>query len=189
MDIVIRNICKRYGEKTVLYNFNAVIKEGKATCIMGKSGSGKTTLVNLLLGLERPDTGEIKGMPENCSAVFQENRLCENFSALSNIMLALPDKTNKTEAEENLLRLGIEEIKDKPIREFSGGMKRRVAILRAVMAKSEIVFFDEPFKGLDEEIKQKTIDFIKEKTKGKTVVIVTHNSEDIKNFNADLIKI
>jgi len=80
-DIVIKSLTKSFGDKAVLSDFSAVIPGGKATCLMGPSGAGKTTLVNIILGLVKPDGGSISGVPEKISAVFQEDRLCEGFTA------------------------------------------------------------------------------------------------------------
>lgn len=87
MDIKITNLNKTYDSKPVLQNFNAVFKGNKCTCIMGPSGCGKTTLFNILLGLEKADSGSITGIPDKISAVFQEDRLCMDFSPIANIEL------------------------------------------------------------------------------------------------------
>lgn len=77
-DIIIKNISKNFGEKTVFKNFNLIIPAGAITCIMGPSGSGKTTLINIIMGFIQPDEGSIEGIPDKISAVFQEDRLFEN---------------------------------------------------------------------------------------------------------------
>ena len=83
----------------------------------------------------------------------------------------------------------IDATKKIPVSEYSGGMKRRVAIARALLAKFDILFMDEPLKGLDEETKMKVVELIKEMTKGKTVIMVTHNIEECKMFDAKLIEL
>ena len=88
MGIQITNLNKAYGEHQVLENFCAEIPEGKTTCVMAASGKGKTTLLRILMGLEKPDGGEITGLEnKRISAVFQEDRLCENLSTEANIRL------------------------------------------------------------------------------------------------------
>ena len=88
MDIKVDHISKAYGEQQVLQDLSCVFPEGKTTCIRGRSGCGKTTLIRLLLGLDIPDKGKIEGISDRkISAVFQEDRLCENLSAASNIRL------------------------------------------------------------------------------------------------------
>lgn len=178
MDIRISRLSKSYGNHPVLTDFSAVFPEGRTTCIMGPSGCGKTTLLRILLGLETADGGIVEGMPQKKSAVFQEDRLCGNLTALTNIRLVCPKKP-PAEIAEGLSDLGLGESMDQPVQEYSGGMCRRVSLLRALYADFEILFLDEPLKGLDEEMRERTAGFLRERTKGKTVVCVTHDQKDI----------
>lgn len=189
MDIVISGLTKKYGENIVFDGFNARIRKNDTTFIMGPSGCGKTTLINILMGIEALDSGTISGVPALKSAVFQEDRLCESFNAISNIHLVCNKKTKNSIIIEHLQKIGLKDDLTKSVAEFSGGMKRRVAIVRAVLARSEILFMDEPFKGLDTETKKTVIEYLKENTKGKTVIIVTHDIEEVKAFEGNLIKI
>lgn len=174
-EIKLENVSKTYGEKQVFRDFSHTFPEGELTCVMGPSGCGKTTLLSLLLGLEEPDTGEIQGMEgRKKSAVFQEDRLCENTGAVSNIRLVNPN-LSKEEAEGMLRDLGLGDSLRQPVRTLSGGMKRRVAILRALAAEYDVLFLDEPFKGLDETTKALVMEYFLQKTRGKTVILVTHD--------------
>ena len=129
-----------------------VFPEGKTTCIRGRSGCGKTTLIRLLLGLDIPDKGKIEGISDRkISAVFQEDRLCENLSAASNIRLVCTETISDRELEEAYKAVALQ----KPVRELSGGMRRRVSILRALQADSDCVIMDEPLRGLDEKKQNK----------------------------------
>lgn len=189
MDLILRNICKSYGEKQVLSGFSHIFPEGKTTCVMGPSGCGKTTLLNLLLELNAPDSGEITGLERlRKSAVFQEDRLCENVSAVSNLRLVNP-ALSKRETEKMLCKLGLTDGLKQPVREFSGGMKRRTAILRALCAEYDILLADEPFKGLDETTKQKTMEYFREKTSGKTVILVTHEESEALFFGNEILRL
>jgi NitT/TauT family transport system ATP-binding protein len=89
----------------------------------------------------------------------------------------------------HLEAIGLEDSFDKSVGEFSGGMKRRVAIVRALLAKSEILFLDEPFKGLDDETKQDTIRYVRENLNGRTVIMVTHSREECRLMGGRLITI
>lgn len=189
MDIVLHDICKHFGEKTVIKNLNINIEIGKTTCIMGPSGSGKTTLLNILMGLEQPDSGSIINMLPNKSAVFQEDRLCENFSVFRNIRLICPDDVSDSCILFHLQQIGLDDNAHEPVKNLSGGMKRRVAIVRAVLASYDILFLDEPFKGLDERRKLLTIDYIKENIKNKTVVLVTHDIFEAQLMGAEVINL
>lgn len=186
MDITVKGLSKCYGDHPVLSGFGAGFPQGKTTCIMGPSGCGKTTLLRILMGLEQADGGEIQGMPDRKSAVFQEDRLLDSLTGLANIRLVSP-KCEKAQIEEGMQRLGIYECRNQPVCEYSGGMRRRTAILRALYADSEILFLDEPLKGLDEELKERTARFIRQMTAGKTVICVTHEREEPALLGADQV--
>lgn len=183
-DIVVSKLCKAYGDNKVLNDFDLNISECTITCVMGPSGCGKTTLLNILLGLETADIGEIKNLPQSISAVFQEDRLFEDFSAVSNIKAVNTDKAKATTLIEAMGLAGSEK---KPVKELSGGMKRRVAIARALAYEADFVVMDEPFKGLDEKTKGSVIDFVKKALKNKTALIVTHDREEAKRLGAVLV--
>lgn len=174
MNLVLEHISKAYGEKTVLKDFSHTFPVGKRTCIMGPSGCGKTTLLRIILGLETPDGGTMSGRPERVSAVFQENRLFEDFSALSNLA-AVCHHGDKQVMADHLTELGLGDSLHKPVRTLSGGMKRRVAIARAVLAPGELVILDEPFTGLDKDTKEVVLTYLKHHTQGRTLIIVTHD--------------
>ena len=176
--IRMHDVCKQYDGKTVLDHLNLHLEQGQHYALMGASGSGKTTLLNLLMGLEKPDSGQIvlpKGL--RISAVFQENRLIEGMTAVANIRLVAPESAQN--ARKLLLELGIEEDSlPQPVSAYSGGMKRRVAIARALLADYDLLLLDEPYKGLDEDTRRQVIRCVQERTAGKTVLMVTHDPED-----------
>lgn len=195
MNVEIKNLSKAYGEKQVLRGFNASFAENKTTLIMGDSGCGKTTLLRIMMGLEKADSGEISGVdPRSISAVFQEDRLCEDFTAVSNIAMVL-EKTreNTEEIERHLELVGLGDAMYKPVRELSGGMKRRVAIVRAVLVKAKLFLLDEPLKGLDEHNKKQVAEYIKMHEKGMnergvTTIMVTHDFEEVEMMGAELLR-
>lgn len=173
-DLILEHIHKRYGEKVVLRDFSTRFPAGTCTCIMGPSGCGKTTLLRLILGLEEADGGTISGRRFPMSAVFQENRLFEDFSALSNVS-AVCARGSRQEAARQLSALGLAGSLHAPVRTLSGGMKRRVAIARAVLAPGELLILDEPFTGLDRDTKAVVLDYLKAHTQGRTLILVTHD--------------
>ena len=188
-DICIRNITKSYGEKTVFKNLNLKIESGKITCIMAPSGAGKTTLLRMMMGLEKPDRGSIVGLSEKrFSAVFQEERLCEGMTAIGNIRLVNPSLT-ADQIRNELQRLGMYDCENQPVSELSGGMRRRVSILRALLAEYDVLFMDEPFKGLDSTLKKDVITSVMEKTVGKTVIVVTHDRSEADLLRAEIINL
>ena len=182
MDLIIQDLCKAYYGQAVLQDFSYCFPEGKTTCIMGRSGCGNTTLLHLILGVELPDTGTIPGN----KAVFQEDRLCRNLTVQANIRLV-----NKRLSEERLRELlaavDLEEAWDKKAGELSGGMCRRTAIARALAAGRNCILMDEPLSGLDPDTRIKVLDTIKKYTKGKTLLLVTHEKQDAFSLGADKI--
>lgn len=190
MAIKIENLYKSYQEKQVLENLNMELAEGRITCIMAPSGKGKTTLLRILIGLEKADSGKITGMEDkDISVVFQEDRLCENLNVLSNIRLVQREKKEEKQeflkkVQKGLEEVGLLECSYQPVRELSGGMKRRVAILRALYAKWDILFLDEPFKGLDKDMKERVILFLKKSCEGKTVICITHEEKEAEALGA-----
>jgi NitT/TauT family transport system ATP-binding protein len=189
MDIKIDNLSKSYGDKNVLSDFSAVIEEGTCTVLMGPSGCGKTTLLRILMGLEQADGGKISGIPERIAAVFQENRLCEEFSAVTNVAMVLDRKIPEETIRQHLSRIGLSDSQDQPVSELSGGMKRRVAIVRALLADAELLLLDEPFKGLDEATKREVMDYFMEQSAGKTSLVVTHDPAEAAQLSKKILRI
>lgn len=180
--LIIQGLCKSYGTLRVLEAVHMELRSGPVYCLMSSSGSGKTTLLRLILGLEQPDAGTItlkKSTDAGLVAVFQENRLCESFSPVDNICMAAGSARSREAVCREICRLLPEESLHRPVRTLSGGMKRRVAILRALLAPSCGILMDEPFTGLDEDTKALVIDYMKEKTAGKLILITTHQEEDV----------
>ena len=184
----ITKLCKSYNDEVVLNNLSLTLEAGKRYCLMAPSGSGKTTLFRILMGFETPDSGQIDGLEElKLSAVFQEDRLLEGYTAQENIRFVTGNQYSAQELDRLLLRLLPAESLSKPIREFSGGMKRRTAILRALLAPSDFIIMDEPFTGLDTETKRNVIELIKEYTEGKLLLLSTHYEEDAALLDAELL--
>ena len=183
--IKLENICKSYDEKTVLDNIMAEFPDDSITCIMGESGAGKTTLVRIIAGLENADRGTVSGAGV-VSFDFQEDRLINDISAADNIMLVLDkndfgghDKeTMRKIINENLAEVLKDYPSDKSTGTYSGGMKRRVCLVRAMMKKSDTVILDEPFSGMDEETKILAAEYIKKHRDGRICIVVTHEKSD-----------
>lgn len=182
--IVLDRVCKAYEEKPVLRDFSAVLPYGEVTAVMAPSGAGKTTLLRLLMGLEMPDSGRIEGISgRRMAAVFQEDRLCGYLSPEDNIRLVSPARTRE-EVRSALAAVGLADCAAQPCRELSGGMNRRVALLRALLADAELLFLDEPFKGLDERTRQDVMRETRSRCEGRTVVLVTHDPVEAEALGA-----
>lgn len=191
MVIELRDISKAYGANVVFDKFNCQIEERAVTCIMGPSGQGKTTLLRIMTGLEQPDSGHISGMSDQRkSVVFQEDRLCENLSAVANIRLVCrkPLETNSVVEAMSVLGITSDYVRQ-TVRSMSGGQRRRVAILRALMAEYDVLLMDEPFKGLDMETKERVMHYTKEQSRGKTIIFVTHDETECAVMGGTILKI
>lgn len=174
----IQHLCKSFDGKMVLDHVSLTLESGGAACLMAPSGRGKTTLLRCIAGLEAPDSGQITDLPERIAYVFQEDRLCDGFSAVDNIRLVTGKALGEGEIRRHLEELGLAGSLDQPVRELSGGMRRRVVISRAVCFGADLLLLDEPFKGLDDEARQQTADYILRHRGAAAILCVTHDRED-----------
>ena len=209
MELHLNCITKYYGSLPVLENVTMSLRQDVCYCLMSPSGSGKTTLLRILMGLEQPDSGTITVRDETASfqasidegptraslpfhslkisAVFQEDRLCPSFSPLENVMLAVRKGAKASLIRQEMLTLLPEECLTRPVSTLSGGMKRRTAILRALLSPSDILLMDEPFTGLDEDMKQKVILYIQQKRQGRFLLVTTHQTEEAAMLGGQII--
>lgn len=193
--IRIEGLSKSYENIQLYKDFDIEIEEGKTTVLLGASGSGKTTFIRMLLGIESYEKGNIIGLEnKNISVVFQEDRLIPWLNVSKNIEIVLkaylePDAI-QNRIEEILKLVELLEYKDCEINKLSGGMKRRVALARALAYDGELLIMDEPFKGQDYALKLRLLErikilIIKEK---RTVVFVTHDMEEASLLGDILLK-
>lgn len=168
----VNSLVVRYDEKLVLDHFSAEFGNG-ITCIAGPSGYGKTTLLSCIAGLIVPESGTIEGRPERICMMFQEDRLFPWISALENITVVCDDE-EKARHYLRAVELGNEEA-SMP-RELSGGMRRRVALARALAFESDMLLMDEPFKGMDLPLVERLVPLIREKN--IPVILSTHSPEE-----------
>ena len=190
MGISLNSISKTFGDNIVFRDFSLEFEEGISTCIMGASGLGKTTLLNILAGLLEADQGYITGLEgKKLAPVFQEDRLCENLSAGANIRLAARQKLSAKEISDMLNILLLPSAIRQPVREMSGGMKRRVSLARALLSGGNLFLFDEPFKGLDEETRSAVIAAVRKKLTGKTLIWVSHDLNEANEMGSSIIRL
>lgn len=184
----INNLAKSYEGHTVLRNLNLVLEEGKVYALMGASGCGKTTLLHILLGIVKADGGTVEGFDgKSFSAVFQENRLFEFLNAEENVAVIQKKKQNSDKIRDILKEILPKEALDQKIEEYSGGMKRRVAVARAMLAESDVILMDEPLTGLDEVTRNQVIYFILKYRRGRTLIFSTHQEVEAELFHAEKI--
>ncbi len=169
-----------YGEKKIFddytHDFSAPV-----TCIMAPSGAGKTTLLYLLAGLLAPQAGKID-VPEMPVILFQEDRLLPWFNVRRNLLLVEPDRA-KVENMLALMELG----GDLAIKELSGGMARRTALARALLAPGGCLLLDEPFTGLDEERMIRCAGLIRDRK--LPTVVSTHSEAEAEALGAEIVRL
>ena len=190
--IRLNNVRKRFGDKDALKGITLTIEKGETIAIIGGSGSGKSTLLRLMIGLDRPTSGEIYIGDENIAAM-SENALDRvrlrmgmvfQYSALFDSMtVGLREHTTKTDEEivrivaEKLALVGLPDAAALMPQELSGGMKKRVGLARAIATDPEIIFYDEPSSGLDPIMTAKIDELIidMQRQLDVTSVVVTHD--------------
>ncbi len=180
-------LTKRFGEKTLFEDLTLTVA-GPAI-LWAPSGWGKTTLLRILMGLEAPTSGTVQGVGR-VGAVFQEDRLCPQLTAVQNVELVLPEekKQYRTQIAVDLQQLGYDaEALVLPARKLSGGQKRRAALLRALWAESDTLLLDEPFTGMDPDTMKKAAALLKERCGQKAVLLATHDREAIRELGWQVI--
>ena len=153
MSLVVRDLSKAFEDLQVLRGVDLTFGDSGIYCLMGSSGTGKTTFLRILMGLEKADCGVIEGVEgKRFSAVFQEDRLCEDRTPMENVMMVAERSVTREAAQRELCRILPEESIWRPVYTLSGGMKRRTAVCRALLASFDILLMDEPFTGLDDTV-------------------------------------
>ena len=198
--IKVKNISKSYKDAVVLNNVSLEINKGDFTAVMGPSGSGKSTLLYSISSMDNPDEGEVifegidvyklseselsKFRLNKMGFVFQNSQMLKNLSIFDNIIL--PGMVAKREsievvrarATELMSKMGIEDIKDRDIREVSGGQLQRAAICRAMINSPEILFMDEPTGALNSEAASQVMEILKKlNQEGISIMLVTHDAK------------
>lgn len=176
--IQVDNVTKAYGKNIVIQGLSAEIKPGEFFTLLGPSGCGKTTLLRILTGLEAPDCGEITGVPARIAMVFQEDRLVDSLTVRANLRLALGAGYDPADAQALLNELDLPDALRRTVGELSGGMKRRVALARALLYDAPLLVLDEPFKGLDETTARQCMDALARRAAGRAVLLVTHDAQE-----------
>ena len=178
MELVVTDLKKSYDGRPVLDGLSFTAPVG-LTRIVGDSGIGKTTLLRILLGLESPDGGATNAGRFRWAAVFQEDRLLEHLDAAGNLRFALGAAYDGQEAARLLEELGIGDVGEKKVRDYSGGMKRRLALARALLAPCDALALDEPFTGLDAGNRDIALSCILRAAEKKIVLLAAHEALDL----------
>ena len=202
--IVFENVSFGYKRGiNVLSGFSLEVPDSGRVCLFGKSGCGKSTVLRLAMGLAKPGSGRITGTEGIAvSAVFQEDRLIPWKMVLENVALfadgaerAASDGTERAAADPAdraayyLRALGLGDVLQSFPGELSGGMKRRVALARALAHNFDMLVLDEPFTGLDEAAKRNAIELVSRETAGKMLLLATHDLLEAEALGAEIIKL
>lgn len=204
----LKEVTKKFGDRTILDHVDLTVEDGKILCIVGQSGGGKTTLLRCISGLEQIDSGQIlvNGVAFDpyinstndavIGVVFQEYNLFPHLTVLQNVMLAptmvlkKDKKKAQAEAQELLQRLALGDKGDLYPWQLSGGQKQRVAIARALAMKPQILCYDEPTSALDpglrDTVKEIVLDLKKDKM---TQIIVTHDIDFAEEIADDILRV
>ena len=187
--LTIEHLTKQFGEKTLFRDLCLTV-EGPAV-LWAPSGWGKTTLLRILMGLDTPTAGRVQGVGR-AAAVFQEDRLCPQLTALQNVTLVLPgsEKQYKKQIEADFQQLGMDAAAlALPAARLSGGQKRRTALLRALWAPSDTLLLDEPFTGMDPDTLAAAAALLRTRCGTEPVLLATHDREAIRLLGWSVIEL
>jgi ABC-2 type transport system ATP-binding protein len=201
--IVVEDVSAAYGSKVVLDQVKLSIPRGASFALLGPNGAGKTTLISILCTLRKPSQGRahVAGVDvlrnptlarQSIGVVFQDSSLDDRLSAWENLnfhglVYGMPRKDRQARSEEVLALVELEDWRDEIVRGFSGGMRRRLEIARALLHEPQILFLDEPTVGLDAQTRQRIWHYLDQlrHDRGLTLLTTTHYIEEVER--ADLI--
>ena len=187
--LTIEHLTKQFGEKTLFRDLCLTV-DGPAV-LWAPSGWGKTTLLRILMGLDTPTAGRVRGVGR-AAAVFQEDRLCPQLTALQNVTLVLPgsEKQYKEQIGSDFQQLGMDAAAlALPAARLSGGQKRRTALLRALWAPSDTLLLDEPFTGMDPDTLAAAAALLRTRCGTEPVLLATHDREAIRLLGWPVIEL
>jgi ABC-2 type transport system ATP-binding protein len=194
-------LSKSYDNKQsfVIKDFSLQVKNGEVFGLLGPNGAGKTTLISIMCGLLKPTSGELKvgglkfenhqiEIQKKIGVVPQEYALYPTLTAFENLeffgsLYNLKGKDLKNKIEEGLQRVNLLDYRNRPIKNFSGGMKRRINLLTGILHQPQILFLDEPTVGVDIQSKEVIMGILKElNQKGTTIIYTSHHLNEAENF-------
>jgi putative ABC transport system ATP-binding protein len=189
MSVKITNLTKLFGDKCILKSFSYSFADTGIYVLKGDSGVGKTTLLRMIAGLDKDYQGSIEGGGiGRVGFAFQEHRLFPQLTAFENVVFANSDTKYEAvhkKASDILTKLNISD-EDKSLipSKLSGGMKQRISLARAFISSYPILLLDEPTKELDEKNARAVRALIKDLSRERLIIIVSHNDEDVTSLQA-----
>jgi ABC-2 type transport system ATP-binding protein len=190
--IEVENLVLTIGKTEILKNINVSFEDGKIHGLIGRNGSGKTMLMKSMIGFVKPTSGTINingkfigkdtDFPENLGVIIETPGFIPYYSGYKNLKLLadLNRKIGKAEILSALEAVGLDPTLRRPVRKYSLGMRQRLGIAQAIMENPDVLILDEPMNGLDKEgVDDMRKLFLSLKERGKTIIIASHNAEDI----------
>jgi zinc transport system ATP-binding protein len=203
--LLCENLSLGYNSHTVVENLNFSVNTGDYLCIVGENGSGKSTLMKTILGLLKPLSGKITNgdglLPDEIGYLPQQTEVQRDFPASVNeIVLSgcqsrcgkrpFYNRAEKALAQENIRKMGIEDLRKKCYRELSGGQQQRVLLARALCATQKMLLLDEPVSGLDPIVTKEMYALIEDLHKdGITIIMISHDIEAAKKYATHILHI
>lgn len=202
----LQNIVFKYGDKLILDDFNLSVQDKEFITLFGKSGIGKSTILKIIAGLELPTSGkvllddvDITYTPvhkRNITMALQDSYLFPHMNVEKNIAFGMKirnmdKKLIKDRVEELLELVELKGYNDKKPKELSGGEKKRVSLCRAASFNPKVLLLDEPFVGLDDELRFKMRDILKKlhTHNNMTTILVTHDRDDAENLSDRIVQL
>jgi ABC-2 type transport system ATP-binding protein len=193
--VTITNVYKKFGNVTAVHNLCLQVNRGEIFGLLGPNGAGKTTTINLIIGLSKMTAGsidvlgcnpekQVREIRRHIGLVPQDTNVYEDLNAVDNLrhhaaLYCHSLKGLQKQIQEKLNLTDLWDRRKEPVRNFSGGMKRRLALARTLLHDPEIIFFDEPTLGVDVQVRHNLWDHIKQqKALGKTFIISTNNMDE-----------
>ena len=193
--IEVTNISKTFSGRKVLDNVSISVQRGSICGLVGRNGCGKTVLMKCICGFIVPEIGQIKlfgkkvsrkKMPtDNMGIIIENPGFMEDETAMKNLqyLAKLNNHIEKKQVEKTIIRVGLDPKEKKKVKNYSLGMRQRLAIAQAIMEEQDVIILDEPMNGLDIEGVKKVRQLLLElKNEGKTILLASHNSEDIRHL-------
>ena len=185
----LKEISLRFEQKTVLDRCSLRLGRGERIALMGPSGCGKTSLLRVALGLQMPDGGSVSRAARRVAAVFQEPRLLPWLTAAENVNLVLSDGAGTMpEACEWLRALELLEARTLYPAELSGGMQQRISIARALAVKPALLVMDEPFKAMDDALRERVIRTTASSLNGAALLLATHSEAEARALDCRILR-
>lgn len=192
-DIVLaaKNIYKSFGGRRVLDGVSVALRKGRTTSLLGPNGSGKTTLIKILAGIYKPTAGSVERSEDRLRIAYapQERGLYEQLSGWDNIayyasLYGMDEEEARRRARDLLERLGLLEHAGRQVAKYSGGMRRKLSLLVALLAPADVLILDEPTAGLDPHSRREVWEIIaEERNKGVAVLLATHHLEEAETLS------